>query len=65
MAVDRVPMGSCVSETVNNIESITGKSFLLFITFYRNSSAVFAWAASKVNEAELLKFLEISNFKRV
>ena len=38
-------------ETVKNIESTTGKPFLLFIIFYRNSSAVFAWACSKVNEA--------------
>ena len=43
-------MESCVSEIVNNTESI-GRSFLLFIIFYRNSSAVFAWACSKVNEA--------------
>ena len=36
-----VPMGSCVSETVNNIEDIKWK-FVRVI--YRDSPAIFAWA---------------------
>ena len=54
-----VPVGSCVSETVNNIESIKRKVVLVI---YHNSSATFAWACSKINEALLLEFLEISKF---
>ena len=37
-----VPVGSCVSETVNNIDNIKRKVVLVIL--YRNSSATFAWA---------------------
>ena len=43
-----VSVGSCVSKTVNNIESIKRKVVLVI---YRNSSATFAWACSKISEA--------------
>ena len=54
-----VPVESCASETVNNTESIKQKVVLVI---YRNSSAIFAWACSKINEAWFLKFLKISKF---
>ena len=37
-----VPVRSCVSETVNNIDNIKRKVVLVIL--YRNSSATFAWA---------------------
>ena len=43
-AASVVPVGSCVSETVNDIESIKRKAILVI---YRNSSATFAWLCLK------------------
>ena len=42
-----VPVGSRVSEIVNNIENIKRKVVLVI---YHNSSATFAWTCSKINE---------------
>ena len=55
----KMPVGKLFRKHKTTLNNIKQKVVLVV---HRNRSAAFAWACSKVNEAQLLKFLEINKF---